>query len=54
MRHPQYAGFILVIITFLVQWPTVITLIMFPILLATYVRLARREGECVTRGLYWL
>ena len=43
MRHPQYTGFILVIIAFLVQWPTIITLIMFPVLVAMYWRLARRE-----------
>lgn len=43
MRHPQYAGFLLVIVAFLIQWPTVITLIMFPILVAAYCRLARRE-----------
>jgi len=43
MRHPQYTGFILVIIAFLVQWPTIITLIMFPILVATCWRLAKRE-----------
>jgi protein-S-isoprenylcysteine O-methyltransferase Ste14 len=43
MRHPQYTGFILIIIAFLIQWPTVITLVMFPILVVTYRRLARRE-----------
>ena len=43
VRHPQYTGFILVIVGFLVQWPTVVTLIMFPILLVTYHRLARLE-----------
>lgn len=43
MRHPQYTGFILILIAFLIQWPTVITLIMFPILVITYHRLARRE-----------
>lgn len=43
MRHPQYTGFILLIIAFLIQWPTIITLIMFPILLVMYHRLARRE-----------
>ena len=30
---------------FLVQWPTFITLIMFPILVTMYVRLARREEK---------
>jgi protein-S-isoprenylcysteine O-methyltransferase Ste14 len=43
IRHPQYAAFILVMIGFLVQWPTIITAIMFPILVVMYVRLARAE-----------
>lgn len=43
IRHPQYAGFVLVMFGFLVQWPTIITLIMFPILVAMYVHLARKE-----------
>jgi protein-S-isoprenylcysteine O-methyltransferase Ste14 len=45
VRHPQYAGFILIMLGFLAQWPTLVTLLMFPILVAMYVRLARRE-EC--------
>ena len=28
---------------FLLQWPTLLTLLMFPILVTMYVRLARRE-----------
>ena len=43
MRHPQYAGFILVMFGFLLQWPTLLTLAMFPILVWMYVRLARQE-----------
>ncbi|HLB45667.1 MAG TPA: isoprenylcysteine carboxylmethyltransferase family protein [Anaerolineales bacterium] len=43
VRHPQYAGFIVIMLGFLVQWPTIITLIMFPILVTMYIRLARRE-----------
>ena len=43
VRHPQYAGFILIMLGFLLQWPTLVTLIMFPILVFMYVRLARRE-----------
>lgn len=43
VRHPQYAGFILIMLGFLFQWPTLITLIMFPILITMYVKLARRE-----------
>lgn len=43
IRHPQYAGFVLIMAGFLVQWPTLVTLTMFPILVHMYVRLARRE-----------
>jgi steroid 5-alpha reductase family enzyme len=47
MRHPQYVGFILVMIGFLVEWPTLITLLMFPVLLRMYIRLARREEKAI-------
>ena len=43
VRHPQYVGFVLVLLGFLVQWPTLLTLAMFPFLVVMYVRLARNE-----------
>lgn len=43
VRHPQYVGFILVMLGFLLQWPTLLTFMMFPILVWMYVRLARSE-----------
>jgi len=43
MRHPQYAGFVLIMTGFLLQWPTLVTLAMYPVLLFMYARLARRE-----------
>ncbi len=43
MRHPQYVGFVLIMFGFLIQWPTLLTLIMFPILVWMYIRLARSE-----------
>jgi protein-S-isoprenylcysteine O-methyltransferase Ste14 len=43
VRHPQYSGFILIMLGFLLQWPTLLTLLMFPILVIMYVRLAKRE-----------
>lgn len=43
LRHPQYVGFVIVMLGFLFQWPTLITLVMFPILVVMYMRLARRE-----------
>jgi protein-S-isoprenylcysteine O-methyltransferase Ste14 len=43
LRHPQYLGFILIMFGFLLQWPTLLTLAMFPVLTYMYVRLARHE-----------
>ena len=43
VRHPQYLGFILVMFGFLLQWPTLLTLAMFPVLVFMYARLARTE-----------
>jgi protein-S-isoprenylcysteine O-methyltransferase Ste14 len=43
VRHPQYVGFILVMFGFLLQWPTLLTLAMFPVLTVMYVKLARSE-----------
>ncbi|MBH2018782.1 methyltransferase family protein [Polaromonas sp.] len=43
IRHPQYVGFVLILLGFLLQWPTLLTLVMFPILLVMYGRLALTE-----------
>jgi methanethiol S-methyltransferase len=43
VRHPQYDAFVLIMFGFLLQWPTLVTLVMFPILLFMYMRLARAE-----------
>jgi protein-S-isoprenylcysteine O-methyltransferase Ste14 len=45
VRHPQYVGFIMVMFGFLLQWPTILTLAMFPVLTVMYVRLARTEEK---------
>lgn len=45
VRHPQYDGFILIMLGFLLQWPTLLTVVMFPALVAMYVRLARKEEQ---------
>ncbi len=47
VRHPQYDGFVLVMVGFLLMWPTILTLAMFPVLLVVYVRLAKREEGLV-------
>jgi protein-S-isoprenylcysteine O-methyltransferase Ste14 len=43
VRHPQYIGFIVIMLGFLLQWPTLLTLLMFPVLVVMCVRLARIE-----------
>lgn len=43
IRHPQYLGIILIIIGFIIQWPTLPTIIMAPIMILMYLRLARIE-----------
>jgi len=43
IRHPQYTGLFLITVGMLIQWPTIITLVMWPILMYAYYRLAMRE-----------
>jgi protein-S-isoprenylcysteine O-methyltransferase Ste14 len=47
VRHPQYAAFIAVMFGFLLEWPTIPTLVMFPVLVWVYVRLAKTEERQV-------
>lgn len=51
MRHPQYVGFIMIMLGLLLMWPTLSTLIMFPILVVVYVRLTRCEEQEALRDL---
>ena len=55
IRHPQYVAFVLIMFGFLLQWPTLVTLVMFPILVTVYARLARREERDVRAqfGVVW-
>ena len=47
VRHPQYTGLFLIITGFLIQWPTLLTVIMAPVLIFAYVRLSRSEEAVV-------
>lgn len=47
VRHPQYLGFIVIMTGFLFMWPTILTLVMYPILLVVYHRLALQEERIV-------
>src|SRR4030066_1559984 len=43
VRHPQDAGLFIIMIGMLIQWPTIITALMFPVLVFAYYRLSKRE-----------
>ncbi len=45
VRHPQYGGLFLITIGFLIQWPSLTTIIMWSILIFAYYRLAMREEK---------
>ena len=44
-RHPQYVAFMVIMFGFLLQWPTIPTIVMFPIMVMVYIRLARYEEK---------
>ncbi|MBI4848282.1 MAG: isoprenylcysteine carboxylmethyltransferase family protein [Nitrospirae bacterium] len=43
VRHPQYSGLFIIMTGMLIQWPTIITALMFPVLIFVYYRLSMRE-----------
>ncbi len=45
IRHPQYLGLILVVAACLIQWPTILTIILAPFMIARYLLLAREEDR---------
>ncbi|WP_024973261.1 methyltransferase family protein [Ralstonia pickettii] len=49
IRHPQYTGIMLAVFGQVVHWPTLITVVLFPLIVFIYVRLARREERDMIR-----
>ncbi len=49
IRHPQYVAFVAILLGFLLQWPTLLTLLMFPFLVVMYSRLAINEEKDMRR-----
>lgn len=45
MRHPQYLGLILIVVAFLIRWPTLPTLLFAPYFVGRYVLLAKQEDR---------
>ncbi|OGW34330.1 MAG: isoprenylcysteine carboxyl methyltransferase [Nitrospirae bacterium GWD2_57_9] len=49
VRHPQYSGLFLIMTGMLIQWPTIITVLMFPVLVYIYYRLSKVEEREVEK-----
>jgi len=45
LRHPQYLGLILLVVAFLIMWPTILTILLAPFLIVRYILLAREEDR---------
>lgn len=45
IRHPQYAGLLLLSLGMIIEWATLPMLIIFPVMVYMYIRLAKREEE---------
>lgn len=45
LRHPQYLGLILLVVAFLIMWPTILTILLAPFLIGRYILLAREEDR---------
>lgn len=48
-RHPQYLGFLLVIVGWFIGWPTLISLVFVPILVYKYVRVCTTEEKEIAK-----
>ena len=49
IRHPQYSGFLLITLGLILEWATIPLLLMWPMLLLIYYRLAKKEEADMER-----
>lgn len=56
IRHPQYTGIYLAVFGQLIHWPTLLTLLLFPVIVVAYYRLARKEERAMLErfGEYYM
>lgn len=47
LRHPQYIGIFLIVLGEIIDWPTILTIILAPIIFGMYIRLAQREESAL-------
>lgn len=45
VRHPQYTGIFVAVMGQLIHWPTIPTLVLFPVIVWAYYRLSKREEQ---------
>jgi len=45
--HPQYTGLFLLTLAFIIQWPTLLTVLMWPIVIYGYISLSKHEENSV-------
>ena len=45
VRHPQYSGIFVITLGLMIQWPTLPALILWPFVIAMYMRLAKKEEQ---------
>jgi protein-S-isoprenylcysteine O-methyltransferase Ste14 len=45
LRHPQYLGLIIIVVAFLIMWPTILTFLLAPFLVGRYIVLAKEEDR---------
>jgi protein-S-isoprenylcysteine O-methyltransferase Ste14 len=45
LRHPQYVGLIIIVVAFLIMWPTILTILLAPFLIGKYILLGRQEDR---------
>ena len=47
VRHPQYTGIFIALFGQLIHWPTILTLLFFPVIVGAYYHLARKEEKAM-------
>lgn len=45
IRHPQYTGLLLISLGMILEWATLALLVLYPVIIFMYVRLAKREEQ---------
>ena len=50
LRHPQYLGLILIVVAFLIMWPTILTILLAPFLIVRYILWRGKKTKSLRRN----